>query len=56
MKNINIQIAAFGLLIISIGFQVMDLQVVVVNTIAGAIIATMGLLILYASIKKTNKT
>lgn len=53
LKGINREIAAFGLLIISIGLQIMDLQVVIVNNIAGAIIGVIGILVLLSAREKT---
>ena len=53
LKGINREIAAFGLLIISIGLQIMDLQVVIVNNIAGAIIGVVGILVLLSAREKT---
>lgn len=52
LKGINREIFAFGLLIISIGLQIMHLDNVVVDNFAGAIIAIVGLVVVFSAIEK----
>ncbi len=56
LKDINREIAAFGLLIISIGVQIMHLEVVLVDNIAGAIIGFAGIAVVLSAIEKTKPT
>jgi hypothetical protein len=55
LKNINKEILAIGLLIISIGFQIMPLRVDIVETVAGAIIIVVGICVLNNAREKVDK-
>jgi len=46
LKNMNKEIFAIGLLIVSIGFQIMPLRVEIVETVAGAIIIAVGIYVI----------